>query len=194
MQSLPFAHRDPAFPSKCPKCRLRLQETKCGDVWLDQCRWCLGLWFDAKELDQVKSEFDESIRWIDVALWKYAEKANFNASSVDCPRCCTLMSELRFDSSSVILEFCINCAGAWFDHGEHKAIVDFLRERATAYTADDLKRISLQQLKQIFDGPKGVVDEIKDFVASWRMLSLRFAVEHPKLVERINRMRRSLPF
>jgi uncharacterized protein len=181
-------------PQKCPKCRKQLQEMGYFKVRVDECTQCLGLWFDATELDQIKSELDESIRWIDVDLWRYAERSNFNASIFDCPKCQTLMSELRFSDSGILLEFCINCGGAWLDQGEHHALIRFIRERSSAHTLEELKKISLQQFKEIFTGRKGVSEETKDFLAAWRMLSLRFAVEHPALVQKLQQIRHSLPF
>ena len=101
----------------CPKCRDHLQEVTYFGLELDKCKKCQGLWFDVNELDQMKAQLDETTRWIDIDLWKFANRANFNASEYDCPKCETVMSELAFDNSHVTLEFCINCGGVWLDRG-----------------------------------------------------------------------------
>jgi Zn-finger nucleic acid-binding protein len=152
------------------------------------------LWFDSNELDRLKSHLDESIRWMDVDLWKYANRADFKPSLFDCPQCQTVMSEFQFDDSNVKLEFCINCGGAWLDRGELDIILKFLQERVAAKTLLDIGKSSVEQFTQIFSGPKGMIEEVRDFVAAWRMLSLKFSITHPKLSEKYQAIRQSLPF
>jgi len=152
------------------------------------------LWFDSNELDQLKSQIDESIRWIDIDLWKFANRANFKASEFDCPKCQTVMSELTFDNSNVNLEFCINCGGVWLDRGELNSVMKFIQEKMASESLGELGKASLGQFKEMFGGPKGLLEEVKDYIAAWRMVSTKFAVTHPTLVEKIRLIRSSVPF
>jgi len=178
----------------CPKCRGPLQEVTLFGLELDRCDECAGLWFDVNELDQMKANMDETIRWIDIDLWRFAERAKFNASQYECPKCETVMSELAFDNSNVTLEFCINCGGAWLDDGELNSIVKIIQEKMVGESLGESSKASLQQFMQLFGGPKGLLEESRDIVAAWRMVSTKFAVTHPILVGNIRVFRSSIPF
>jgi uncharacterized protein len=41
---------------KCPKCGMDLQEEKIGEVLVDKCQNCGGLWLDQGELEKVTSK------------------------------------------------------------------------------------------------------------------------------------------
>jgi len=180
--------------AQCPKCQKRLQEVAYFGEMIDKCKKCQGMWFDSNELDRLKSQMDESIRWIDIDLWKFANRANFKASEFDCPKCQSVMSELTFENSHTNLEFCINCSGVWLDRGELNTMIKFIQEKTAEQPLGELGKASLQQLKEIFGGPKGLLAESKDFIAAWQMVTTKFAVTHPRLAEKIRIARSSIPF
>jgi len=41
---------------KCPKCGMQLEELAVGDVHVDKCPCCEGIWLDKGELDVVERE------------------------------------------------------------------------------------------------------------------------------------------
>ena len=41
---------------KCPKCGMQLEEISFGDVRLDKCFHCEGLWLDKGELDTIRQK------------------------------------------------------------------------------------------------------------------------------------------
>jgi len=41
---------------KCPKCGVQLEEISLGDVRIDKCFGCQGLWLDAGELDTISAK------------------------------------------------------------------------------------------------------------------------------------------
>lgn len=45
---------------KCPKCGMDLQTLKKGQVEIDTCFNCQGVWLDAGELDQIMSQGSEN--------------------------------------------------------------------------------------------------------------------------------------
>ena len=42
---------------ECPKCRHGMDEITYGDVTIDRCTNCAGLWFDTGEADQLKEKW-----------------------------------------------------------------------------------------------------------------------------------------
>lgn len=171
-----------------------LKSVSVGGIELDECVSCLGLWFDRDELNQVKDQMSEDSRWKDIDLWAYANRANFQSAGVNCPRCRSLMTKMAFDTSEITLEFCINCGGTWLDSGELQTILSYMRKQVSSEPLKALKEHAFQQFLEIFVTKKGVIEEMKDFVAAWRMLSLRFAIENPELIEKLRIIRSSIPF
>ena len=41
---------------KCPKCGMQLEEISLGDVRVDKCFHCQGLWLDAGELERITTK------------------------------------------------------------------------------------------------------------------------------------------
>ena len=41
---------------KCPKCGMQLEEISLGDVRVDKCFNCQGLWLDAGELEKISTK------------------------------------------------------------------------------------------------------------------------------------------
>lgn len=41
---------------KCPKCGMQLDEIALGDVQVDKCFHCQGLWLDAGELEKISTK------------------------------------------------------------------------------------------------------------------------------------------
>ena len=69
---------------KCPKCDHGMEEISHGDVTIDRCTHCKGLWFDAGEATQLKGiKGSEAVDIGDANEgWKWDSHAD-----IDCPRC-----------------------------------------------------------------------------------------------------------
>jgi len=118
---------------KCPSCFNKLVETKTGQVFVDLCTLCKGIWFDSGEfLDVVRSLFAEKTiedkppaleaKGAPVAAKSAADKEKF------CPRCDNRLSKYNYAyDSNVILDRCPKCQGIWADGGEVRQILAFLR-------------------------------------------------------------------
>lgn len=178
----------------CPRCHEVLSRFTVFGVDLDQCQTCHGLWFDRDELDVVKSNMDDDIRWKDFDLRAYAERAHFKHTRLACPSCGAALCELRFDTSRIELEFCVKCGGLWTDKGKLIPILNHMRRKVSQEPIEQIERETLHQFLEIFIGRKGPWEEIKDFAAAWRLLTLRFMVDHPDLASRLETARRALPF
>lgn len=77
-------YNEQAHSLKCPKCGHGMVEVEHGEVVVDRCSNCHGLWFDADEAHQLKViEGSEQIDIGDPAEgWKYDSRVDIN-----CPRC-----------------------------------------------------------------------------------------------------------
>ena len=90
--------------------------------------------------------------------------------------------------------FCINFSGAWLDKGEIDKVLKLVQEKMVMKTLPELDKSALHQFAQYFGGPKGLVEDMKDFVVAWRMISLKFSITHPNLSGKIQAIRQSPPF
>jgi Zn-finger nucleic acid-binding protein len=179
---------------KCPRDKEVLGRFTAFDIEVHQCAKCHGMWFDEGELDAIKTNMDDDIRWKDFDLRSYAERADFKTTRLPCANCGAALCELRFGSSHIELEFCTKCGGVWADKGKLVSVLKHLRRTVEAESLEKLEKEALHQFLEIFTGHKGPWEEIKDFLAAWRLLTLKFAVDHPDLTARLETARRALPF
>jgi Zn-finger nucleic acid-binding protein len=107
---------------KCPKCHHGMEEVTHGEVVIDRCTHCKGLWFDADEALQLKNmKGSESLDTGDATEgWKWDSHAD-----IDCPRCGKRM-EKGHDAKQkhIWFEACPD-HGMFMDAGEFK---DFKEE------------------------------------------------------------------
>jgi len=180
---------------QCPRCR---EEVLTGfqvfGMDLNQCPRCHGIWFDAGELNRFKDHMESDARWKDFDLKAYAERTNFAPTKMKCAACGGALCELRFNATTAELEFCARCGGVWADAGKLTPVLRGLQREVDCEPLDQVRREALRQFVDIFIGPKGPWEEAKDFAAAWRLLTLRFMVEHPDLTARLDTARRALPF
>lgn len=127
--------KDPAASTTlmdCPVCRgTLLQQTRLGDfgnVILDICPRCHGVWIDAGELDRL-----------DGSPWANVEEHRFHDVEgdhpvADCPKCSnvSLTPLSPADMPDVIVDRCSRCNGFWLDHGE----LDRMKEVAQQLDAE----------------------------------------------------------
>ena len=178
----------------CPFDRDVMTRFTVFDTDLEQCPTCHGIWFDAGELDRLKTRMNDDVRWKEIDLAAYAARTQFKPTKLACPACGRALCDLRFDDTRIQLEFCPACHGVWLDKGKLERILHHLRRKADREPLAQTERETLHQFLEIFVGPKGPWEEMKDFGAAWRLLTLKFAVDHPDLMARLELARRALPF
>jgi len=118
---------------RCPKCRSDMEQLEIEGVEIDRCSTCHGLWFDAGEVEKLRTkELAAAIDIGDPALGK----ARNTIDRYRCPRCGGRM-ERRVDPQQkhVWYEECSACQGSYFDAGE---FVDL----ATLSLSDLFKRLT----------------------------------------------------
>ncbi len=97
----------------CPKCSSEaLVETPAlGNIPLDVCPGCSGIWFDKGELEALlkQSQGGDSA---DLAL------INPGAEGLECPRCKNKMSRGGLVNPLLLVDRCQSCGGIWLDPRE----------------------------------------------------------------------------
>ncbi len=100
---------------KCVKCEGQLHRVEVGDVDVDQCDGCAGIWFDAHELDRVLGQ-----KRVDALHRLQAPRADLDQRRGRCPRCRSGGDLVRVASlaAPIHIDTCAICGGQWLDGGE----------------------------------------------------------------------------
>jgi Zn-finger nucleic acid-binding protein len=110
----------------CPRCNIPLSTVRLkfiGELYLERCEKCLGLFFDPGELESLlKSDSRENevedFQHLDVLLADHERKENWPTYYVHCPVCTELMNRRAYGvRSGVIIDSCKK-HGIWLDGGE----------------------------------------------------------------------------
>ncbi|OGS10586.1 MAG: hypothetical protein A2234_05950 [Elusimicrobia bacterium RIFOXYA2_FULL_58_8] len=97
----------------CPKCPSEtLVESKAlGDMALDRCPGCGGIWFDKGELEALLKQSQGQVSAdFDLIMPKPAER--------DCPRCSKKMWSGGLVNPLLLVDKCSDCGGVWLDPRE----------------------------------------------------------------------------
>jgi uncharacterized protein len=126
---------EPRYP--CPVC-LGVQMVKqpigqAGELLLDHCQRCGGIWFDSGEVEQLRGYQPQAL-WRRVALRPVAEPMQCHGCHVPigrneptCPACewhnvipCPVCQQPLQPTihRNLLLDICPTCKGVWFDHLE----------------------------------------------------------------------------
>ena len=179
---------------QCPMCREAMKPLKIGDVQIDECRQCRGIWFDKGELAEAKDEVVPDLRWLDFGIWKQEARFQINDKSLKCPRCQIFdMRAINYRAPDIDFTFCPFCEGVWLNTGDFKQILDALLKEAAAKSVSDYVKASLKEGAEIFTNPKRVISEWRDLKAVLRMLRYRVFVENPKVRSILVGIQKSLP-
>jgi len=170
----------------CPNKHNQLEKVLFHNVEADYCSECLGVWFERNELEWAKDEKDKQLNWLDFDIWR--DKGRFKISPSDrrCPVCRIPFVEVRYDDSSVKIDFCKNCQGVWLDRGEFKQIMIYLKKKADYEILHRYTKNLVVELWEVFSGPQKFREELEDFLMLIKLFNYKFVVQHPflnKLIE-----------
>ncbi|HUZ58199.1 MAG TPA: zf-TFIIB domain-containing protein [Hanamia sp.] len=112
---------------KCPKCDGELKDEKQGNMVVQRCDACFGIWLTYPELQEV-----EDTVWSDEKL-KGTLEFNENPSTLKCPECSSQMVKFEYRYSDVQLDTCPNMHGFWLDKGEEERIKEIMGEDKNDY-------------------------------------------------------------
>ena len=169
---------------KCPDCQHDLKPVDCKGVLVHECTHCKGKWFERTELKKLIDKDDDTLRWLDFdPFGKDAEQLSVASDGRICPYCLHKMQSLKYMDSLVVIDKCPQCQGVWLDPGELTKIVNYLENKVDSESSKSLLKDTFKQFIQIFQDKKGIIPEIKDFLAVLYLLELRIGVEHPALAK-----------
>lgn len=122
---------------KCPKDESVLESrTYEGDVEVDACPSCQGMWLDKGELEQIEEvrerDYSEELKRIPDLIGPAYEMARQQTlPALDCPKCAAEMSRHEYAyCSQIMIDVCPKCQGVWLDKGEIERLeVFFERSR-----------------------------------------------------------------
>ena len=119
----------------CPKCYAGMRTAKHGDVTVDFCELCYGVWLDKGELERIALQSTKvegsAMEALQLALDTDSEIVE--DKSYTCPHCEKIMQKVKFKTKeNVIADKCPVCTGMWFDPGELIAVTDFIEGKQTS--------------------------------------------------------------
>lgn len=167
---------------KCPDCQSELKVSKLKGINIYECLKCKGKWFERNELMLAKNKADDDLRWLDFdPFGKDAEKLSVASEGKPCPQCVKKMRSLTYSQSKVVIDKCQSCEGVWLAHGELAKIIRYLEKAVDSQSVKNLAHHTFKEFIKIFSVQKGLISEVKDFLAVLHILRIRIAVEHPNL-------------
>jgi len=177
----------------CPYCSIKLREKTIGEVEIDECQECKGVWFEQDELRQAKDATDKDLRWMDFEIWKHKDRFSARPAKLKCPQCSKTLVTIQYANTKVEVDCCPTCKGTWLDYGELEEIVDALNNELLSKPFSEYIRASIEEAKEILTGPEGFISEWKDFTTVLRMMKYRFFAENPDLVDKALAIQKSIP-
>jgi Zn-finger nucleic acid-binding protein len=114
----------------CPACKKHpLESTSDSQTGLevDSCSECLGIWFDAGELQQFYQSKELVQRFTPVGGDSLHHTYEISTSARRCPRCRKAMERPLVGGISV--DVCRDCRGIWFDQGELQKVTQIYKSR-----------------------------------------------------------------
>ncbi|MBN1809150.1 MAG: zf-TFIIB domain-containing protein [Planctomycetes bacterium] len=107
----------------CLRCGTVMQSEKVGDVTIDCCPDCRGVWLDSGELAAIVKSAVKGADLDDHVLWREADRFKGRISEVVCPHCGSQTVEVRHGGDGPMIDICAGCGGVWLDADELRAIV-----------------------------------------------------------------------
>lgn len=114
----------------CPRCDTHLEARLIGDIVIDECGGCHGVFLDALAIERViadrrQARAEALLGALPSAAITYAAGPN-GRLYVKCPACATIMNRKQFATGAgVIVDVCKK-HGTFFDKGELPAIIQFV--------------------------------------------------------------------
>ena len=102
----------------CPKCSSKFEKVSFGEIEVERCLGCQGLWFDMLEKDDLaKIEGSEAI---DIGDDQVGDEYD-SLQDIKCPQCTVKMLPMvDKDQVHIKYESCPICYGTFFDAGEFR--------------------------------------------------------------------------
>ena len=116
---------------QCPRDEGTLiRETYEGNVVVDRCTSCAGIWLDSGELkdiqETIEHDYSHELGRIDTVSAAYALARQKTQANVECPKCASALHAKEYGyCSQILIDRCLECGGVWLDAGELQALEKF---------------------------------------------------------------------
>ena len=122
---------------KCPRDGSELARVHIGDVELDKCHQCDGIWCDRGELERIRElQLSQPEEQLERQYGNPEPRTGETSGYMKCPRCGgRLQGVFYMLGSSIRIDRCEDCFGFWLDDGE----LDGLASRRPEATSKSLK-------------------------------------------------------
>lgn len=177
----------------CPVCKEPMVNDNIGNVAIDHCKKCNGIWFDQDELREAKDETDSDLNWMDFEIWKNEDKFKFESRKLQCPKCKKPMVAISYDTTGVEIDYCPQCKGTWLDQNEFEKIIASLNVELANKSLSNYFKVSLEEAIEIVNGPESFMSEWKDFMTVLRMFQYRFFIVNPQLLDAVMKAQQNTP-
>jgi len=120
---------------RCPRCTETRKLTKAsyGDVEIDQCTECHGIWLDAGELTDLQAWFTSNDQFLEDTRNAGSLPRHDDLLESVCPVDDTQLKGCRLpateDLDRPVLDICPTCLGIWVDGGEREDLHAILMSR-----------------------------------------------------------------
>ena len=166
----------------CPRCQIAMVRQEIGEVTIDECPQCQGMWFDQGELGAAKDQADPDLNWLDFEIWKHQDRFRAASQPLRCPKDATEMITIDYDQTGIEIDCCPQCRGVWLDKGEFAGIIAALQQEAAGMDVSDYLKASLNEAEELLTGPESFASEWRDFTKVLRLLQYRLFAEKPGLL------------
>ena len=169
---------------KCPKCKIEdLEKIKINGVKIDRCENCGGLWFDKDELKITRDHRDKNLSWLDFDLWKDENKLMISGQSINCPKDDKPLFKIKYGSTDIMVDICLNCHGIWLDKNELDKIISELKQKINSETIPEYLNDLSGEVKELIVHPDQAEIELRHIMILMKLLEYRFLAQHPKISE-----------
>ncbi len=100
----------------CVKCTSVLDKTRVGDVEVDLCPSCGGLWLDHGEIERIGRGQKADMDRLRSELVGSTKPEPASSEIASCPACPGQLKEVVL--GPVHIEYCLKCHGVFLDKGE----------------------------------------------------------------------------
>jgi len=100
----------------CVKCTSVLDKARVGDVEVDLCPSCGGLWLDQGEIERIGRGKPEEMSKLAKALTGSTQPDPASDTTTNCPACPGGLKEVVL--GPVHVDYCTKCHGVFLDRGE----------------------------------------------------------------------------
>ena len=179
---------------RCLECKEPMRPTPVGEVVINECVSCQGMWFNSGQLDDVKDEVLPEIGWLEIDDWKEEAELKAQKTSDQCPQCREgILTKIEDEQSTTQVSMCPACNGTWLGPGQFLYLVNALLDEANQKSAPEFIKISLQQAKEVLTKSDATVEDWQNLKTVLTLLKHRIFVQHPKLKSIIMGVQKSLP-